>query len=224
MKTITIAAAVAAATLLAPVQARAAEDGKLQVKILATGVLPDGKITGVTDPSGILTAADQTRLNDRVVPTLAVEYFVSPQVSVETICCLTPHTVTGSAGPIDGAEIVDHVLVLPATVTLKYHFTSEGVRPYIGAGPAWFFYIDEKPGTLPAALGVDRVKLDNKLGVAVQGGIDVPVNDKGMGVSLDVKKYWVKTAANYFVGGAKVLETRHKVDPWVISGGVYFRF
>jgi outer membrane protein len=45
-----------------------------------------------------------------------------------------------------------------------------------------------------------------------------------MGISFDAKRYWVKTAANYFVSGVKVLETRHKVDPWVISGGVYFRF
>ena len=76
---------------------------------IATGVFngpvnfADGKITGVDDPSGILSAADQTRLNDRVVPTLAVEYYLSDAVSLETICCLTPHTVSGSAGPIDGA-------------------------------------------------------------------------------------------------------------------------
>lgn len=217
-------AAAFAATLLGFAPAYAAEDGKFQVKLLATGVLPDGKITSVDDPSGILSASDQTRLNDRVVPTLAVEYYLSDAVSLETICCLTPHTVSGSAGAIDGAEIVDHVLVLPATVTVKYHFGEGGIRPYVGAGPAWFFYIDEKPGTLPASLGVTKVRLDNKLGVAVQAGVDIPVNENGMGISLDAKRYWVKTAANYFVGGAKVLETRHKVDPWVISGGVYFRF
>jgi outer membrane protein len=223
MNRLVITAALAA-TMLGSAPAYAAEDGKLQVKLLATGVLPDGKITSVDDPGGILTAVDQTKLNDRVVPTLAVEYYMTDAISVETICCLTPHHVSGSAGAIDGAEIVDHVLVLPATVTLKYHFGEGGIRPYVGAGPAWFFYIDEKPGTLPAALGVDKVKLDNKLGVAVQAGIDIPVNQNGMGISFDAKRYWVKTTANYFIAGTKVLETRHKVDPWVLSGGVYFRF
>ena len=44
MKKLTIAAALAAATVLsAPAQAGNAE-GKLQVKVMATGVLPDGKI------------------------------------------------------------------------------------------------------------------------------------------------------------------------------------
>jgi outer membrane protein len=223
MKKLAVATAFAA-TMLGSAPALADDDGKLQIKLLATGVLPDGKITSVDDPGGILTPADQTKLNNNVVPTLAIEYYFAPEFSVETICCLTQHHVSGSAGPIDGAEIVDHVLVLPATLTLKYHFDAGGIRPYVGAGPAWFFYIDEKPGALPTLLGVDRVKLDNKLGVAVQAGIDVPVNDKGLGISLDAKKYWVKTTANYFVTGAKVLETRHKVDPWVLSGGVYFRF
>jgi outer membrane protein len=223
MKKLAIAAALAA-TMLGSAPAHADDNGKLQVKLLATGVLPDGKITSVNDPGGILTAADQTKLNDRVVPTLAVEYYVAPEVSIETICCLTPHHVSGSAGPINGAEIVDHVLVLPATVTLKYHFDAGGIRPYVGAGPAWFFYIDEKPGTLSRALGVDTVKLDNKLGVAVQAGVDIPVSENGMGISFDAKRYWVKTTAHYRVAGTQVLATSHKVDPWVLSGGVYFRF
>lgn len=224
MKKLTIAAALAAATMLASNPAQASEDGKLQVKLLATGVLADGKITSVNDPNGILGATDQTKLNDNVVPTLAVEYYASDNVSIETICCFTQHTVSGSAGAIDGAEIVKHVLVLPATVTLKYHFDAGAIKPYIGAGPAMFFYINEKPGALAAALTVDRIKMDNKAGVAVQAGFDMPVNDKGMGISLDAKKYWVKTAAHYYISGTEVLTTRHKVDPWVVSGGVYFRF
>ena len=224
MKKLTVAAALAVSTMLAsPAQAGDAE-GKIQIKLLATGVLPDGKITSVTDPGGILGATDQTKLNDRVVPTLAIEYFVSPNVSIETICCVTPHHVDGSAGAIDGARIVDHVLVLPATLTLKYHFDAGAVKPYVGAGPALFFYIDEKPGALPRTLSVDRVRMDNKAGVAVQAGVDIPVNETGMGISLDAKKYWVKTAAHYYVSGTEVLTTRHKVDPWVVSGGVYFRF
>jgi outer membrane protein len=122
-----IAAALAASFLLGPAPANAAEDGKLQVKLLATGVLPNSKITSISDPGGILTPAEQTRLNDRVVPTLAAEYFVSPEISVETIWCLTPHRVSDLAGKFDGAEIVDHVLVLPATVSLKYHFAGGGI-------------------------------------------------------------------------------------------------
>jgi outer membrane protein len=224
MKKLTVAAALAVSTMFSAPALAGDADGKLQIKLLATGVLPDGKITSVTDPGSILGAADQTKLNDNVVPTIAVEYYASPNVSIETICCFTQHTVSGSAGAIANAEIVKHVLVLPATVTLKYHFDAGAIKPYIGAGPALFFYLGEKPGALANALTVDRIKMDNRAGVAVQAGFDVPVNDNGMGISLDAKKYWVKTAAHYYVSGTEVLTTRHKVDPWVISGGVYFRF
>jgi outer membrane protein len=225
MKKLIVPALLGACTMIAatPACAGDAED-KLQVKLLATGVLPDGKITSTDDPLGILTPADQTRLNDNVVPTLAIEYYATPELSIETICCLTTHGVSGSAGAIAGAPIVDHVMVLPATVTLKYHFDAGAIRPYIGAGPALFFYIDEMPGALPQTLSVDRIKLDNKAGVAVQAGVDIPVNDKGMGIGFDTKRYWVKTTAHYYIAGSEVLSTSHKVDPWVISGGVYFRF
>lgn len=226
MKTSTATAMLGACALVAiatPAHAGNAE-GKLQIKLLATGVLPDGKITSTDDPSHILTPADQTRLNDNVVPTIAIEYYATPEISIETICCLTSHHVSGSAGAVDDKHIVDHVMVLPATITLKYHFDAGPVRPYIGAGPALFFYIDEKPGALAQALTVDRVKLDNKAGLAVQAGFDIPVNDNGMGISFDAKRYWVKTTAHYYIGSAQALATTHKVDPWVISGGVYFRF
>lgn len=224
MKKLTVAAALVAASMLATPAYAGDAEGKIQVKILGTGVLPDGKITSVDDPNGILGATDQTRLNDNVVPTIAVEYFASKNFSIETICCLTQHTVSGSAGAINGAEVVKHVLVLPATVTLKYHLDAGPIKPYIGAGPALFFYLGEKPGALPVALGVDTIKMDNKAGVAVQAGFDVPINENGMGLSVDAKKYWVKTSAHYYAAGAEVLTTHHKVDPWVISAGVFFRF
>lgn len=56
-----------AAAALAPAPALAGStEGKLQVKVLGTGVLPDGKIVDVKyDPLG-LTDGAQTRANDNV--------------------------------------------------------------------------------------------------------------------------------------------------------------
>ena len=138
MKKITIAAALAAATMLAtPAHAGNAE-GKLQVKLMVTGVLPDGKIDTIKSALPAVAAAlganPGTRANDNVVPTVAVEYYATPNVSIETICCLTTHKVTGT-GSIAGGAIADHVMILPATVTLKYHLDAGPVKPYIGVGP-----------------------------------------------------------------------------------------
>lgn len=227
-----LAQAAAAATLalaFATTPALAADEapaGKWQVKVLGTAVLPDGKITRVDKDLIGLPAGSQTKASDNsFVPTLAVEYFVLPNLSVETICCFTAHHVSG-AGALAGTAIVDHALILPATLTAKYHLTLPGgVQPYVGAGGAWFFYIDERPGSTTRALGATRVKLDNDAGVVVQGGIDVPITKTGLGLTLDAKKYWIDTTAHFFTAsGAEALTTRHRISPWVLSAGVAYRF
>lgn len=232
MRKLTLLAAMAAATMMTSPAHAANAEGKWQVKVLATGVLPDGKIDSVKSintattlgAAVAATTGPQTRANDNVVPTLAIEYFASKNVSVETICCFTQHHVNG-AGGLAGTNLVNHVLVLPATVTLKYHLDLGAIKPYIGAGPAAFLIFGEKPGSTAKALGTDKVKLSNELGVALQGGVDVPLGDGGMGISLDAKKYWIGTTATFKnAAGVTMLKTKHQLDPWVVSGGVYYRF
>ncbi len=225
MNKLTILTALVAATTLASPALAGDSEGKLQVKVMATGVLPDGKITALENNIIGLPAGSQTYANDNVVPTLAVEYFASPNVSIETICCLTTHGVSGT-GAIPGTQILDHVMILPATVTLKYHLNAGGgIKPYVGAGPSVFFFIDEKPGATTSALGGTRVKLDSQLGFAVQAGVDIPLGDSGFGISFDGKRYFMNTRLHVFnAGGTEVLTTKHKLDPWVVSGGVSYRF
>lgn len=226
MKKLTMAALLAASTMLFATPALAANaDGAIQFKLLGTGVLPDGKITSIDKNTIGLPAGSQTRANDNVVPTIAAEYFFTPHVSVETICCLTQHHISGS-GAIAGTAIVDHVLILPATVTLKYHLGSgTAVKPYFGAGPSVFVYFNEKPGATTQALGGTALHLDNKVGLAVQAGVDMPLGDEGIGISLDAKRYFMNTTLHVFnAGGTEVLTTQHKLDPWVLSAGVYARF
>lgn len=223
MRQVLIVSAALAAAIATPAFA-AGQDGHWQIKLLGTGVLPDGKIVDVRNNAIGIPAGSQTKANDNVVPTVAIEYFATPNLSVETICCLTQHHVDG-AGPIANARIVDHVLILPATLTLKYHLNAGPIRPYVGVGPTMFLILGEKPGATTRALGGDRLKMSNELGAVLQAGVDVPVNDGGLGISLDAKKYFVRTTLHVEnAAGAEVLTTRHKLDPWVVSGGVYFRF
>lgn len=225
------ATAVLAAAFAATAPAHAAADGKLQVKLMGTAVLPDGKIDkikyvhpDIVDYFAANNIVDiQTKANDNVVPTLAIEYFFTPNVSLETICCLTQHDVDGTRD-IAGAEMVADAKILPATFTLKYHLDAGAFKPYIGAGPTYFIFIDEKPGATTKVLGADKLKINDKVGVALQAGVDIPVNDKGLGVSLDAKKYFLTTTATWYAGGVEVLQTTHKMDPWVLSAGLAYRF
>lgn len=236
MRKLTLLAAMAAATALTSPAHAGSADGKWQVKVLGTAVLADGKIDKIKslDTSTTLGAtlaslpsAPETKANDNVVPTIAVEYFATPNVSIETICCLTQHHVNAtSPAAIDGANLVNHVMILPATVTLKYHLNAGPIKPYVGVGPTVFFVFDERPGSgATAALGATRVKMSNSFGVALQGGVDVPLNQNGLGLSLDAKKYFVKpTASFYDASGSLLLRTKHQLDPWVLSAGIAYRF
>ena len=224
MKLSVLMGAIALGTLVVPGTAMAQERaGSVQIKGFVTAVLPDGKITDVeTDIVG-LPANTQTEANDNVVPTIAIEYFVSDNVSIETICCLTQHDVDGTAG-LPGAEFVSDAKLIPATVTAKYHFDLGGAKPYVGAGPAYFIFIDEKPGSATIPLGVTDFDLSNEFGLALQVGVDIPLNDRGLGLSVDAKRYFIDTTARWFAGDTLAIQTEHKLDPWVIGAGLSYRF
>lgn len=218
-----LAAAVAATAALGSPAHAGTPDGKVQIKLLGTAVLPDGKIDAVNTDAVGLPATLQTEASDNFVPTVAIEYFISPSVSVETICCLTQHDVDATAG-LPGAELVSNAKLVPATVTLKYHLNAGGVSPYVGVGPAYFLWLDVDPGAATIPLGVTRTTLSDEFGVALQAGIDVPLGDNGLALSLDAKRYFVDTTARWYAGSTKAIETEHQLDPWVLSAGVAYRF
>ncbi|HLV08082.1 MAG TPA: OmpW family outer membrane protein [Croceibacterium sp.] len=220
-KFLSIAAFVLPALVAAPAVAQDAP-GRWQVKVLGTAVLPDGEIDSVELDTVGLPATTQTEANDNVVPTLAIEYFFSPNLSLETICCVTQHDVDATAG-LAGVELVSDAKLVPATLTVKYHFNPGGVSPYLGAGPTYFLFFDEEPGAATGALGITDQDLSNELGFALQAGIDIPVS-RNFAVSFDAKRYFVGTTATFYAGNTVIIETEHKLDPWVLSAGVGVRF
>lgn len=224
MRKLTLLAALAAATAISGPAMAGSPDGKLQVKVLGTAVLPDGKISKVYNDLVGLPGDLQTKANDNVVPTVAIEYFVSPNVSIETICCMTQHDVDGTTG-LPGAELVSDAKLIPATFTAKFHLpTGTGFKPYVGAGGTYFLWFGEDPGSTAVAVGADDFDLSNEFGFVLQAGTDVALGDSGFGITLDAKKYFVDTKARWFASGTEVIATKHKLDPWVLSAGVSYRF
>ncbi|MGC1270135.1 MAG: OmpW family outer membrane protein [Croceibacterium sp.] len=227
-KALSLALLAAATTLSQP--AFAQEAGTIQVKVLATAVLPDGKVKAIEGGTLAATVAGlgvQTEANDNYVPTVAIEYFATPNVSIETICCTSAHTVSATApAALAGAQLVDKIHLIPATFTLKYHLgKAGGIRPYVGAGPSYFIFLKDRAGAgATSALTATNVQLDDTFGLAVQAGVDVPVN-AAMSVSLDAKRYFMRPDAHFYnAAGTEVLHTKHKLDPWVLSAGVGFKF
>lgn len=224
------AALLAAAVLAAlggSAQAEDTDQGHIQVKLLGSAILPSGTVTKVNNDAAKLVssgAVTNTKANDNAVPTVAIEYFFTRNISVETICCVTGHHVSISGGAAKGQGAIDNVQIIPATFTAKYHLPlGHGIKPYAGVGPAMFIVLADNPSDFVRSLGVTRTKLSSEFGVAVQGGLDVAIGH-GFGITFDAKKYWVGTNAHFYAGGTEVLSTRHKLDPWVLSGGISYRF
>ena len=143
MRKLTMLAALAATTAISTPALAGNPEGNWQVKVLGTGVLVDGEISKVELDPLALTPGGQTDINNNVVPTVAIEYYATKNISVETICCLTQHHATGR-GTLDGARLVDHIMILPATVTVKYHLDAGPIKPYVGVGPSLFFRSEER--------------------------------------------------------------------------------
>lgn len=224
MQKIIYVSVAAAALMAAPAMAQD-RAGDVQIKVLGTFVLPDGEIKTVNIDNVGVPAGTQTSATDNFVPTAAIEYFVSNNVSVETILGVTQHQVKATAGLPQGAQLVRKARLLPATVTAKYHFDLDAsVKPYVGAGPALFIWLSDEPGSTAQTIGVSRTRLSNELGVALQAGVDIAVNDSGLGLTLDAKRYFIGTTAQFFAGNALALETDHRLNPWVLSAGIAYRF
>jgi len=199
--------------------------GRWQVKAMAAAVLPDGAIARVERDAIGLPAGSQTEASDAYIPTLAVEWFVSPRVSVETLCSITPHDVEGD-GALDGAALIEDAIILPAAVTAKYHFFGrlDGVKPYVGAGVTHFFIFEEGVGRDAAALGATAVDLSSEFGAVLQAGVDIPLPRPNLSFRFDAKRYFVGTTATFSAGDAVALRSEHDLDPWVVSAGLAYRF
>lgn len=217
----TACAGIALASAPAAAQDRA---GDVQVKLVGTAVLPDGEIDQVNVDLVGLPAGTDTKASDNVVPTVAIEYFVTNNFSIETIAGTTQHDVDTVSGFPPGTELVSDALLLPATVTAKVHFDAGGFKPYLGAGAAYFIWLSDKPGAATIPLGVTDTDLTDEFGFVLQAGVDVPVGDDGFGVTLDAKRYFIGTTAQWFAGNTLVIENDHNLDPWVLSAGVSYTF
>ena len=166
-------------------------DGKVQVKLLGSYVIPDGKTTAVNEDILGLPDTLQTEANENFVPTLALEYFVSPTFSVETICCMTQHDVDAVSG-LPNSELVSDAKLIPATLTAKYHLDAGAVKPYVGAG-ATYFWSTSNNGQVLLALGNGIFQVQRQR-VEIQG------LELNLGVRLPIEGLRLSTGYAHLIG------------------------
>ena len=189
-------AAVAAASLAAPVASQAA-DGPWLVRARAVNLqASNGDTTGL----GLST-------NNKWLPEVDFTYFINKNIAAELILTVPQSQTLYSKGTAIGS--FKH---LPPTLTLQYHFDANGFKPYVGAG---INYTRLSDINLPAGVSVDS----NSFGPALQVGVDIPVG-KNLYVNFDVKKVYIRTDVS--AAGSKL--GTFKVDPLLVGVGLGWRF
>lgn len=185
--------------------------GALMLNARLSLVAPDAG-----DPIRTLSGAATgltAEVGDDVMPTVGLSYFLTDNVAVEVIAGTTRHTIRAKGA---GADVkVQEAWVLPPVVSLQYHFAPAArVSPYVGAGVNYMLFYSEKDEN---GFGL---KVDDGFGYALQVGVDVALRDR-WSANLDVKKVFFDTdAADRFNG----LTSKVELDPWVVSGGLGYRF
>lgn len=205
-KTLSVLAVAAALTFTAP-SALAQSAGDWTLALGAHQVNPDsdnGRLAAGTLPLDI---------DSSVRPTFAIEYFLRDNLGLEVLAALPfQHDID-----IDGIGHVGSTKHLPPTVSLQYHFNSQGkVSPLLGVGLNYTtFFSEDTRGALEGS----KLELDDSLGLALHAGLDFKVGAKGA-IRVDVR--WMDIDSDVKLDGAD-LGTAN-IDPLVYGAAWVMRF
>jgi outer membrane protein len=147
-------------------------------------------------------------MNNKTIPEVDITYFLTPNLATELILTYPQKQKVYMKG--DQIGTFKH---LPPTLTLQYHFTGMGFRPYVGLGVNYtnITAVD----ILDGAVGLKH----NSFGLAAQVGADIPLGG-GWLLNVDAKKVQIGTTV-YLAGADK---GKFKVDPLLLAVGFGKRF
>lgn len=186
------------------------------VRFRALAVIPQDNSSVFVNGARI-PGSSNLDVTNSLVPEIDITYFFNKNFAVELILGTTPHSVK-TTGNLAGLGKVGSSWLLPPTLTAQYHFNlTDSIKPYVGAGVNYTFFLDEKQKGAFTAFN-----LKNSFGLALQAGVDIAI-DKNWGLNIDVKKLFLQPDYRAVLGGA-VVTGKAKIDPWLIGAGVYYKF
>lgn len=198
------------------------------IRLRALGVITRDDGTVIVDPATQVPGST-LKTNDTVVPEIDISYFFTPNIALELILGVTPHTVTGK-DQLAGLDIAKTWL-LPPTLTLQYHFTNFGAfKPYIGGGINYTIFFNTSAANTTAtvpfgglSLAVTGLDVKNTWAPAAQIGFDYMLT-KNVGLNVDVKKLWLSPDWTGTLNGTLPMHGELKLDPWLVSTGITYKF
>lgn len=202
---ITSALALALGATALPALAQSAGDWTLGLGVHAVDPKSDnGKLVGDTL---------KVSVDSDIKPTVTFEYFVRDNLGIEVLAAWPFEHDIALAGLGDVARTKQ----LPPTVSLQYHFNSDGkVSPFVGAGVNYttFFSTDTR-----GALAGSKLKLGDSWGLAAHVGLDFAVGERGA-VRVDAR--WIDIDTDAKLDGVKI-GTAH-IDPIVYGASYVMKF
>lgn len=204
--TATLAALLASASLHADV------NGPWQFRIRSTYLEMANKSDAFTALS-INFPSDAVSVNSKWIPEFDVSYSFTKNLVAELVLTV-PQTQDVTLAGVGHLGTFKH---LPPVLALQYHFTPGSViDPYVGLGVNYtlIYGSDLKVAGIPLALDT------NSIGLAAQAGADINIGN-GFYLNVDVKKVQLSSGVSVY-GGPHL--TTAKLDPWLLSLGVGYRY
>lgn len=188
------------AAALSPPAPAAADEGRWLLRGGLSHVEPKAD-------NGQLPVGDIT-INSHFDPSLNVGYFLTPNWAVDVLLALPfEHEFS-----VNGAN-AGSTAQLPPTFTLQYRFLpGAAVQPYLGAGASLTLFMDEQLNS------GNQLRLDPSFGLAVQAGIDVPLNARWR-LGFDARYIDIDSKASVDGQDVGTIE----IDPYVLSVNLGYR-
>jgi outer membrane protein len=195
---------------------------------------PDAQSTGGGFLKSIPTPLGTVTLNNVAIPpsyTLGLEagLFLTPNWAIAISAGVPPlmhiKATVFSAAQLLGTDLVGSVRFGPLMGLLQYHFNQWGnFQPYIGGGAAYVvMFANTSDGFL------SNFSVDPTWCAVAQAGFDYMLGDFGLpnwGVFADAKKliYLNPNFQGNLLNTNIHIKTLGKIDPWVVSTGITFRY
>ncbi len=166
---------------------------------------------GVVDPKSdnlTLQGGGEVSVDEGVAGYLSGTYFITDSIGIELLAS-TPfeHDIA-----VDGMDI-GSTDQLPPTISVQWHAPAVGpLLPYFGPGLNWTLFFSED-----STLG--DLDLDSSFGLALQAGVDVPINENWF-VNVDLR--WIDIDTDASIDGTDIGTV--EIDPIVYAFNVGYKF